>query len=51
LLWQSAYSEFYFSDVYWPDFNEECLREAVADYQHRQRRYGKTGEQVEAEQN
>lgn len=51
LLWQSAYSEFYFSDTFWPDFNEECLRRAVADYQHRQRRYGKTGEQVEAEQN
>lgn len=51
LLWQSAYSEFYFCDTFWPDFNEECLHRAVADYQHRQRRYGKTGEQVEAEQN
>lgn len=51
LLWQSAYSEFYFCDVFWPDFTEEWLHRAVADYQHRQRRYGKTGEQVEAEQN
>lgn len=51
LLWQSAYSEFYFCDTFWPDFNEDCLHRAVADYQQRQRRYGKTGEQVEAEQN
>ena len=46
LLWQCAYSEFYFTDQYWPDFNEESLREAIADYQQRQRRFGKTGEQV-----
>lgn len=51
LLWQSAYTEFYFCDTFWPDFTEESLRQAVADYQHRQRRYGKTGDQVEAEQN
>lgn len=50
LLWQSAYSEFYFCDTFWPDFNEESLQRAILDYQHRQRRYGKTGEQVEAEQ-
>ncbi len=47
LLWQCAYSEFYFCDTYWPDFNEECLQRAIIDYQGRQRRYGKTGEQVE----
>ncbi len=46
LLWQCAYSEFYFCDTYWPDFNEECLHRAIIDYQGRQRRYGKTGEQV-----
>lgn len=50
LLWQCAYSEFYFTDRYWPDFNEESLREAIADYQHRQRRYGKTGEQITDEE-
>lgn len=46
LLWQSAYSEFYFTDVFWPDFNEEELCKAICDYQKRQRRFGKTGEQV-----
>ena len=46
LLWQCAYSEFYFTDQYWPDFDEESFRAAIADYQHRQRRYGKTGEQI-----
>ncbi len=46
LLWQCAYSEFYFCDTYWPDFDEECLHRAIVDYQSRQRRYGKTGEQV-----
>ena len=50
LLWQSAYSEFYFTDVLWPDFNEESLRDAIADYQQRQRRFGKTGEQVTDEE-
>ena len=48
LLWQSAYSEFYFTDEYWPDFTEESLCKAIVDYQGRQRRFGKTGEQVEA---
>ena len=51
LLWQSAYSEFYFCDTYWPDFDEECLQRAIVDYQNRQRRFGKTGEQVENEKN
>ena len=51
LLWQCAYSEFYFCDTYWPDFNEETLHKAIADYQSRQRRFGKTEAQVEAEVN
>ncbi len=49
LLWQSAYTEFYFCDTFWPDFNEEDLRSAIEDFQQRQRRFGKTGEQVEQE--
>ncbi|MBR2865667.1 MAG: isoprenyl transferase [Elusimicrobiaceae bacterium] len=40
LLWQAAYSEFYFTPVLWPDFNEEELKKAVLEYQHRQRRFG-----------
>lgn len=47
LLWQIAYSELYFCDAYWPDFNEQCLREAIVSYQKRQRRFGKTEAQVE----
>lgn len=50
LLWQIAYSELYFCDTFWPDFNEANLHKAIADYQHRQRRFGKTGKQVEAEE-
>lgn len=50
LLWQIAYSELYFCDTYWPDFGENELREAIAGYQRRQRRFGKTEAQVEAEQ-
>lgn len=46
LLWQCAYSEFYFTPTYWPDFDEEELCHAIVDYQGRQRRFGKTGEQV-----
>lgn len=46
LLWQCAYSEFYFTDIYWPDFKEEEFHKAIVDYQSRQRRFGKTGEQV-----
>ena len=49
LLWQCAYSEFYFCDTYWPDFKEENLHKAIAEYQKRQRRFGKTGDQVEEE--
>ncbi len=40
LLWQSAYAEFYFTDVLWPDFSKDDLLRALADYQHRSRRYG-----------
>ena len=40
LLWQSAYAEFYFSDVLWPDFSKENLHQAIAAYQSRNRRYG-----------
>lgn len=47
LLWQIAYSELYFCDTYWPDFDEQCLHEAIASYQNRQRRFGKTEAQVE----
>lgn len=43
LLWQSAYSEFFFSEKYWPDWTEEDLRLAVADYQRRERRFGGVG--------
>ena len=46
LLWQSAYSELYFCDTDWPDFNEAELRKAILEYQHRERRFGKTSEQV-----
>jgi undecaprenyl diphosphate synthase len=47
LLWQIAYTELYFSPVYWPDFSEEDLREAIESYQKRQRRFGKTETQVD----
>jgi undecaprenyl diphosphate synthase len=46
LLWQLAYSELYFTDVLWPDFRKEHLLQAVLDYQSRERRFGKTSEQV-----
>jgi undecaprenyl diphosphate synthase len=49
LLWQLAYSELYFSDLYWPDFKHEAMRKALADFATRQRRFGKTSEQVAAE--
>jgi len=47
LLWQSAYAELYFTERYWPDFREEHLLEALTDYQNRERRFGKTSEQLE----
>ncbi len=46
LLWQMAYTELYFTDVLWPDFNATALSAAIVDFQGRQRRFGKTGEQV-----
>jgi undecaprenyl diphosphate synthase len=48
LLWQAAYSELYFSDRLWPDFDEKALDEAIAAYGARERRFGKTSEQVRA---
>ncbi len=47
LLWQIAYSELYFTKTLWPDFNKESLVEAVINYQSRQRRFGKTSQQIE----
>ena len=46
LLWQIAYAELYFTDVYWPDFENETLYEAIVNYQKRERRFGKTSEQL-----
>lgn len=46
LLWQCAYSELYFCDTFWPDFGGEDLCKAILDYQHRERRFGKTSEQI-----
>ena len=46
LLWQCAYTELYFCDTYWPDFHEEDFCKAICDYQKRERRFGKTSEQV-----
>lgn len=49
LLWQLAYAELYFSDLFWPDFKHDAMRTALADFAKRQRRFGKTGDQVEIE--
>ena len=46
LLWQIAYAELYFTDVFWPDFTDQHLYEAIANYQNRERRFGKTSEQL-----
>lgn len=46
LLWQCAYTELFFTDVLWPDFNEDVFALAVSDFNRRQRRFGKTGEQI-----
>lgn len=51
LLWQIAYAEFYFTDVLWPDFTEYNLYEAIISYQKRERRFGKTSEQIIPEKN
>lgn len=49
LLWQIAYAELYFTDVMWPDFKKENFLEAIQSYASRERRYGKTGEQIKSE--
>jgi undecaprenyl diphosphate synthase len=46
LLWQLAYSELYFTNKYWPDFRKDDLYQAILDFQHRERRFGKTSEQI-----
>ncbi len=48
LIWQMAYTELYFCDCYWPDFDKNELRKAVENYANRQRRFGKTSDQIEA---
>jgi len=47
MLWQLAYAELYFTDLYWPDFDQAALDSAIADFNRRQRRFGRTSEQVE----
>ncbi len=51
LIWQFAYTELYFSDLFWPDFDKDALSEAIDSYCGRERRFGKTSEQIEAEKN
>jgi len=46
LLWQMAYTEFYFTEILWPDFRDRHLLKAIDDYQKRERRFGKTSEQL-----
>lgn len=48
LLWQAAYTELYFTEEYWPDFNKESLYKAILSYQQRERRFGKTSEQIKS---
>jgi undecaprenyl diphosphate synthase len=50
LLWQLAYTEFYFTDTLWPDFDEEAFQAAIQSYQQRERRFGRTSEQLSSEQ-
>ena len=47
LLWQCAYTEFYFTPVLWPDFRKETFFEAIYNYQQRERRFGKVSEQIQ----
>lgn len=47
LLWQFAYAELYFTDCYWPDFDEQAMQQALSEYASRQRRFGKTSQQIE----
>ena len=51
LLWQLAYTELYFTDALWPDYDAEALQQAFASFTQRQRRFGRTGEQVEQQEN
>jgi len=51
LLWQIAYSELFFCQKFWPDFRKEDLYEAIYNYQHRERRFGKTGDQIKKNHN
>lgn len=46
MLWEMAYGEFYFTDAYWPEFDKESFYKAIIDYQKRERRFGKTSEQI-----
>ena len=46
LLWQAAYAELHFTDTLWPDFDQACLHRAIEDFGRRERRYGRTGEQI-----
>lgn len=50
LLWQLAYTEFYFTDTLWPDFDADAFQTAISSYQQRERRYGRTSEQLSGEQ-
>ena len=49
LLWQLAYAEFYFTQTLWPEFNDEALDKAIASFQQRERRFGRTSEQLVAD--
>lgn len=51
LLWQCAYTEFYFTDTFWPDFRKNQFRQALDEFASRQRRFGKTGDQITQENN
>ncbi len=46
MLWEMAYGEFYFTDIYWPEFDQEAFYKAIIDYQKRERRFGKTSDQI-----
>ena len=46
MLWEMAYGEFYFTDIYWPEFDQEAFYRAIVDYQKRERRFGKTSDQI-----
>lgn len=50
LLWQCAYTELYFTDVYWPDFDKTEFQKALDDFSSRQRRFGKTGAQMDGQE-